>query len=56
MFDYSANLNAGVLAVTRALGDASMKDLVTSRPFTTKITLEESDDFLILACDGVRAI
>ncbi len=33
-----------------------MKDLVTSRPFTTKITLEESDDFLILACDGVSNI
>ncbi|KAL7746404.1 mgpp2cl-1, protein phosphatase 2C-like protein 1 [Sorochytrium milnesiophthora] len=43
----------GVLAVTRALGDAAMKDLVIGNPFTTEIELIEDDDFIILACDGV---
>ena len=44
----------GVLAVTRALGDHYMKDLVTSRPYTTETLLHERhDEFLILACDGL---
>jgi protein phosphatase PTC1 len=41
----------GVLAVTRALGDASMKDLIISN--TTETILSPEDEFLILACDGV---
>lgn len=46
----------GVLAVTRALGDAYMKDLVTGHPYTTETVIQpEQDEFLILACDGVRA-
>jgi protein phosphatase PTC1 len=44
----------GVLAVTRALGDAYMKDLVTGHPYTTETVVQpEVDEFLILACDGV---
>ena len=47
----------GVLAVTRALGDAYLKELVTGHPYTTEtVILPESDEFLIIACDGVRAI
>ena len=44
----------GVLAVTRALGDAYMKDLVTGHPYTTETIVQpDIDEFLILACDGV---
>eukprot|EP00842_Homolaphlyctis_polyrhiza_P004598 jgi/Hompol1/5139/HPOL_000844-RA len=44
----------GVLAVTRSLGDMSMKDWVIGNPFTTETVLDSSDAFLILACDGVE--
>ncbi|ANB15164.1 type 2C protein phosphatase PTC1 [Sugiyamaella lignohabitans] len=45
---------AGVLAITRALGDGSLKDLVSCRPFITEATIDaEKDEFLILACDGL---
>lgn len=44
----------GVLAVTRALGDAYLKDLVTGHPYTTETVIQpDSDEFIILACDGV---
>lgn len=44
----------GVLAVTRALGDAYMKDLVTGHPYTTETVIQaDADEFIILACDGV---
>ncbi|KAI2266612.1 mgpp2cl-1, protein phosphatase 2C-like protein 1 [Ophidiomyces ophidiicola] len=44
----------GVLAVTRALGDSYMKDFVTGHPFTTETIIQpDSDEFLILACDGL---
>lgn len=44
----------GVLAVTRALGDAYLKDLVTGHPYTTETVVQsDNDEFLILACDGV---
>lgn len=44
----------GVLAVTRALGDAYLKDLVTGHPYTTETLIQpETDEFMILACDGV---
>ncbi|OLL26003.1 Protein phosphatase 2C 1 [Neolecta irregularis DAH-3] len=46
-------LNNRVLAVTRALGDAYMKDLITSRPFTTETVLDQDDNILVLACDGL---
>ena len=44
----------GVLAVTRALGDVYMKDLVTGHPYTTETVIQhDTDEFIILACDGV---
>ncbi|KAJ9057902.1 mgpp2cl-1, protein phosphatase 2C-like protein 1 [Entomophthora muscae] len=43
----------GVLAVTRALGDSSMKDFIIGNPYTTQIDLTKEDSFLILACDGL---
>ncbi|EJD03382.1 protein serine/threonine phosphatase 2C [Fomitiporia mediterranea MF3/22] len=43
----------GILAVTRSLGDSSMKDFVVGAPYTTETELGDDDDFLILACDGV---
>lgn len=45
----------GTLAVTRALGDASMKEFITGHPFTTETRLlpSDQDSFLILACDGL---
>lgn len=47
----------GVLAVTRALGDAYMKDLVTGHPYTTETVIQpDIDEFLILACDGVSVM
>lgn len=45
----------GVLAVTRALGDAYLKDLVTGHPYTTETVVQPAvDEFIIMACDGVR--
>ncbi|KAG9764932.1 PP2C-domain-containing protein, partial [Aureobasidium melanogenum] len=44
----------GVLAVTRALGDTYMKDLITGHPYTTETVIQpDIDEFLILACDGL---
>ncbi|KFY78202.1 hypothetical protein V499_02577 [Pseudogymnoascus sp. VKM F-103] len=44
----------GVLAVTRALGDAYMKELVTGHPYTTETVIQpDLDEFIILACDGL---
>lgn len=43
----------GVLAVTRSLGDSSMKEFVVGAPYTTETELCDEDEFLILACDGV---
>ncbi|KAK4701318.1 protein phosphatase PTC1, partial [Phenoliferia sp. Uapishka_3] len=43
----------GVLAVTRSLGDSSMKEFVVGSPYTTETTLGPDDEFLIIACDGV---
>ncbi|KAM0792648.1 hypothetical protein ACM66B_002429 [Microbotryomycetes sp. NB124-2] len=42
----------GVLAVTRSLGDSSMKEFVVGSPYTTETSLGPGDDFLIVACDG----
>jgi hypothetical protein len=44
---------AGVLAVTRSLGDSSMKEFVVGAPYTTETALDQDDEFLIVACDGV---
>ncbi|GAA5847842.1 hypothetical protein JCM9279_006661 [Rhodotorula babjevae] len=43
----------GVLAVTRSLGDSSMKEFVVGSPFTTETTLGPQDEWLIVACDGL---
>ena len=43
----------GILAVTRSLGDSSMKDHVVGSPYTTETELGDDDEFLIIACDGV---
>ena len=53
-FVMSGRVN-GVLAVTRSLGDPSMKEFVVGAPYTTRTVLDEHDEFLILACDGVSA-
>lgn len=54
-FVMSGRVN-GVLAVTRSLGDSSMKDFVVGAPYTTETELCEEDECLILACDGVSCI
>ncbi|KAJ2082757.1 phosphatase 2C [Coemansia sp. RSA 988] len=43
----------GILAVTRALGDSSLKQFVVGNPFTTETKLDDEDDLIILACDGL---
>ena len=43
----------GTLAITRAIGDVALKQLVVSHPYTTETTITNDDSFLILACDGV---
>lgn len=54
-FVMSGRVN-GVLAVTRSLGDSSMKEFVVGAPYTTETELCDEDEFLILACDGVSYI
>lgn len=54
-FVMSGRVN-GVLAVTRSLGDSSMKEFVVGAPYTTETELSEEDEFLILACDGVCSL
>ncbi|KAI9463632.1 protein serine/threonine phosphatase 2C [Lactarius psammicola] len=51
-FVMSGRVN-GVLAVTRSLGDSSMKEFVVGAPYTTETELTEDDEMLILACDGI---
>lgn len=51
-FVMSGRVN-GVLAVTRSLGDSSMKDFVVGSPYTTETELADDDEFLIISCDGV---
>jgi protein phosphatase PTC1 len=53
-FVMSGRVN-GVLAVTRSLGDSSMKEFVVGAPYTTETELTEDDEILILACDGVSS-
>ena len=54
-FVMSGRVN-GVLAVTRSLGDSSMKEYVVGAPYTTETDLTEEDEFMILACDGVSFV
>lgn len=43
----------GLLAVSRAIGDAKYKPHVTGVPEIKTIPLDGNEDFLILACDGL---
>mmetsp|Transcript_23614 Transcript_23614/g.32227 ORF Transcript_23614/g.32227 Transcript_23614/m.32227 type:complete len:320 (+) Transcript_23614:74-1033(+) len=43
----------GILAVTRSLGDHTMKECVTGEPYINEIELTPEDSHLIVACDGV---
>ncbi|AMD21271.1 HEL009Wp [Eremothecium sinecaudum] len=43
----------GMLAVTRSLGDKFFDTLVVGNPFTTSVEITTSDQFLIIACDGL---
>lgn len=43
----------GVLAVTRSLGDVYLKEYVLGTPYTTMTEVNEGDEFLIIACDGL---
>jgi protein phosphatase 1L len=43
----------GILAVSRAFGDRRLKKFVTADPEIKSRELQEQDDFLILASDGV---
>eukprot|EP00002_Diphylleia_rotans_P006442 TRINITY_DN15813_c0_g1_i1.p1 TRINITY_DN15813_c0_g1~~TRINITY_DN15813_c0_g1_i1.p1 ORF type:complete len:265 (-),score=54.64 TRINITY_DN15813_c0_g1_i1:237-1031(-) len=49
----NANRVNGILAVTRSLGDHTMKEFVIAEPYTFEVLLQEQDDILILACDGL---
>ncbi len=42
-----------MLAVSRAIGDASMSPFVSAEPFINSVELNNDAQFLILACDGV---
>lgn len=43
----------GMLAVTRLLGDAYMKELVVGTPFLTATVVGPQDGFIVVACDGL---
>lgn len=43
----------GVLAITRSLGDTYLKSLILGKPYTTAVQINENDEFLIIACDGL---
>lgn len=45
----------GMLAVSRALGDFSLKEknIVSAEPHCVRMELHQDDDILLLACDGV---
>jgi len=43
----------GMLAVSRAFGDHTLKQFVSARPYISKMTLTGDEEFLIVACDGL---
>ena len=45
----------GYLKVTRSLGDHLFKAYVIGSPYTTSMVLDDEDEFLILASDGVSS-
>jgi len=44
---------AGILGVSRSFGDMELKQWVTAEPYTKTIPVNNTDLFLILACDGL---
>lgn len=46
----------GVLAVTRAIGNAQYKDFIISDPEVSSVTLSPQDKFLIISTDGLYRI
>lgn len=42
-----------MLAITRSLGDHTLKKYVISEPYLNEQILDEKSEFLILGCDGV---
>ncbi len=43
----------GILAVARSLGDHGMKEFVIGKPFLSETDLEDCDEFVVVACDGL---
>lgn len=43
----------GIFALSRALGDKELGEIVTAKPYISKTKLTKDDRRLILACDGV---
>jgi len=43
----------GQLAVSRAIGDGEYKPLISAQPDVTTIACNGSEDFLVIACDGL---
>lgn len=43
----------GMIGITRALGDHTMKQWIISTPYVQVLELQPTDEFLVLACDGV---
>lgn len=43
----------GELSVSRAFGDAEMKELIISEPQCNSMPISHDDDFLVLASDGI---
>lgn len=43
----------GVLAMSRALGDVTLKPLVSDVPHYSRVDVAPGDEFVIFACDGV---
>jgi serine/threonine protein phosphatase PrpC len=43
----------GIMGVSRAIGDNFLEPMIIHDPFTRVIELNETDSFIIIACDGV---
>ena len=43
----------GILAMSRAIGDLFLKPYVSAEPDVNTMSLEPSDEFVVLASDGV---
>ena len=43
----------GQIMITRSLGDHLMKEFIINKPYIFNTKLEDDDNFLIVACDGL---